>query len=207
MDNPRKWKSKRLAVVAAILAASAAFNIKLFTEQREHALAEKKEAAEIMIVIQEADSKLQGAILNIQNGGEAADSLYVFGEVRARLSEAAGGLKSMRIGTIQDTDRSFEIDTMYRITHEFDTYLRDEVLAEWQAGDAMLDASREQTLTELRSLKLDLAALAGLAQDPSSGGSYDIGELSGQWEEQISKRIKEEPDTDFHKRLAERYGL
>ena len=207
MDNPWKWKSKRLAVVAVILAASAAFNIKLFTEQREQVHAEKKEIAAIMTVMQRADSQLQGAILNIENGGGAADSLYVFGEVRAKLSEAAGGLENMRIGKIGDADRTLEIGTMYQITHEFDTYLRDEVLAEWQMGDAMLDASREQTLAELRSMKLDLSALAGLAQDPSSGESYDIGKLSGQWKEQVSQRIKEEPDTGFHKRLTERYGL
>ncbi|CAM4063215.1 hypothetical protein SAEN111111_06265 [Saccharibacillus endophyticus] len=55
-------------------------------------------------------------------------------------------------------------------------------------------------LAELRSMKLDLSALASLGQQTSKS-AYDVNELSEQWKLTMEQRIQEDPDTFVHKEL------
>lgn len=82
-----------------------------------------------------------------------------------------------------------------------DRYLSSELADKWrEGGDAAVDASREQTLVELRSMKLDLSALANIGQQTRQF-AYELNKLSEQWKLTMERRIQEDSDTFVHSEL------
>ncbi|GGO03387.1 hypothetical protein [Saccharibacillus kuerlensis] len=205
MKKIGRWKNPWLIVIACLLIASAAFNFTLFTAARENSLAANGSIREVMRLIKSADSQLNGAIQSIEGGAGAAESLSKVAQVRVRLTEAAGLLGGVR----QEASRYIDEMRFYNLTDTlrlFDRHLESEVTAGWQEGDAALDASREQALIELRSMKLDLAQLADLSRDPNHD-FYDVKDLVQRWESAIRQRVQEDPNTKLHQELSWRYGL
>ena len=187
----RDRKNIRLGLVLILLVGSLALNLRLFTEHREGKLAVADGINRTMSIVQSADSQLNAAIYTIEDGAGAPESLYAIGIVQTRLAEAKGLLQGL------DRYASFE---MVRTIYAFEYYLSSELENKWIEGEAAVDASREQVLAELRSMKLDLSALAGLGQQTSKS-AYDMNELSEQWKLTMEQRIQEDPDTFVHKEL------
>lgn len=187
----RDRKNIRLGLILILLAGSLALNVKLFTEYREGKLAVADGINRTMSIVQSADSQLNAAIYTIEDGAGAPESLYAIGIVQTRLAEAKGLLRGL------DRYESFE---MVRTIYAFEYYLSSELQEKWVEGDAAVDASREKVLAELRSMKLDLSALASLGQQTSQS-AYDVNELSEQWKLTMERRIQEDPDTFVHKEL------
>lgn len=204
MKRSLRWKNTWQALLVGALFASLFFNYSQFNVRQSDKWAMNYGISETMILIQNADSQLQGTIRMIENGAGAAESLYAIGELRSRLSEAAGRFWILTSESGHHTNAPFY--TLGETLHEFDTFLRDDLTAGWQESEEAFDASREQTLLQLKSMKKDTGALASLAQEPRDR-KYDLDELVGQWRSKLQQRIQEEPDMPLHKRLTERYGL
>jgi len=187
-----KRKELWSALLFLALTASVFINMNWFGEHREAQREQKTKINDMMSVVQSADSQLNGAINTIEGGAGALESLYAINIVQSRLDELRGWMQGM--------GRS-ETFNMMMTVYAFDRYLSIELSDQWrEGGDVAVDASREQALIELRSMKLDLAALASLGQQTREF-VYDLDELSEQWKLTMEQRIQEDPDTFVHKEL------
>ncbi|NGZ76625.1 hypothetical protein [Saccharibacillus alkalitolerans] len=193
-------------VMAGLLAVSLGFNFSLFTKEREGVFDNNQVLGQAMTLIQSADSQLNDAIRKIEGGADASQSLYAVGEVRVRLSQASGLMLSLREDISRQADKLTAADMMPATLRAFDAYLGNELAGSWQEGDAALDASREETLKELRAMKLDLAQLAGLSQDHNRQ-PYRLDEFLGRWESVMRQRVQEDPDTELHRGIGFLYGM
>lgn len=164
----------------------------LFGEYREAQREQKSKINDMMSVVQSADSQLNAAINTIEGGAGIVESLSAINVVQSRLDELRGWMQGL------GRNESFG---MIMTVYAFDRYLSSELADTWrEGGDAAVDASREQALIELRSMKLDLSALASLGQHTRES-LYDLDELAEQWKLIMEQRIQEEPDTFVHKEL------
>ncbi len=202
MKEKSIWSKIGAILLPVALVASVALSLNLYNAHRLDRFAESRTLDEAMKVVQSADSQTQGAINVIESGAGAAESLYAVSTVQSRLAEASGRLMSLGM-SVNDSDADYRGMALTLMHSE--NYLSNTLTAGWQEGDAALQASREQALVDLRSLKQDLARLANLAQELSGAGAYDTKDFSDKWMRTFEQRIKEDPDSGLHQTLSSLY--
>lgn len=169
-------------------------SVRMIEQRKEAEWAAHRTMYETLAALQSARSQLYGAARTIEEGADAAKSIYELNEVRFRLYEARWNLEALDSGAFAVTG----LHPIFFSLYEFDYYLHNELIFKWQEDPAALEGEdRTRAVNDLYTLHADLDELVKQIK-PDERDRFDMETLGPNWEETLKRRVLEDQDSEFH---------